>query len=221
MKAKWPAARTGVIAEPATSRQARQSIGAGAVEKVQVSSWPPMNWCRCRWASIASEVSSWPPVKLVSVPLSFHRKRIPKLAASELVSVPEQMVKRNFKTWRRKMFPRAGATKLPLIIKDFEDFLRQERNLKAEQAAGLKTLPQHPKVAPNPNAIENVWDLLQDRLLLTALVEMESRTDFIQRLRRTVTWMNTNARAHMHGLCRNQKKRAAEVLKLSGARCSF
>ena len=47
---------------------------------------------------------------------------------------------------------------------------------------GLKTLPQHPKLAPDFNAIENVWDLLQDRLLLTAPVEMESRTDFTKRL---------------------------------------
>ena len=132
----------------------------------------------------------------------------------------ERMVKGSFKAWRRKMFPRAGATKLPLI-KDFERFLRQERNLKAEEAAGLKTVPQHPKVAPDFGAIENIWDFLQDRLLLTAPVEIESRAEFITRLRRTVSWMNTNARAHMRALCRNQKKRAAEILKLSGTRCSF
>ena len=118
------------------------------------------------------------------------------------------------------MFPRAGSTKLP-IVKDFEKFLRQRRNIKAEEAAGLKTLPQHAKLAPDLNAIENVWDLIQDRLLLTAPVEMESRTDFIKRLRRTVTWMNTHAKVQIRGVCRNQKKRAAHVLKLSGARCRW
>ena len=132
----------------------------------------------------------------------------------------EQMVKRSFRTWRKKMFPRAGSSTLPLV-KDFEGFLRQARNLKADKDAGLKTLDQHPKLAADLNAIESIWDLLQDRLLLTAPVEMESRCDFIKRLRRTVTWMNTNARAHMRGLCRNQKKRAAKVLKLKGARCSY
>ena len=54
-------------------------------------------------------------------------------------------------------------------------------------------MPQHAKLAPDLNAIENVWDLIQDRLLLTAPVEMESRTDFIKRLRRNVTWMNTES----------------------------
>ena len=84
-------------------------------------------------------------------------------------------------------------------------FLRQRRNIKAEEAAGLKTLPQHAKLAPDLNAIENVWDLIQDRLLLTASVEMDSRTDFIKRLRRTVRGMNANARVQMRGLCRNQE----------------
>ena len=52
---------------------------------------------------------------------------------------------------------------------------------------------------------------MQDRLL----------TDFIQRLRRTVTWTIDNARARMRGLYWNQKKRADHVLKLKGARCRF
>ena len=119
-----------------------------------------------------------------------------------------------------KMFSRAGSSTLPLVT-DFEGFLRQARTLKAERDTGLKTLEQHPKLAPDHNAIESFWDLLQDRLLLAALVQMESRSDFIQRLRYSVTWMNSNARAHMRGLCRNQKKRAAKVLKLKGARCSY
>ena len=89
------------------------------------------------------------------------------------------------------------------LVKDFEGFLRQARNLKAEEDAGLKTLAQQPKLALDLNAIERIWDLLQDRLLLTAPVEMESRRVFIKRVRRTVTWMNTNVRAYMRGFCRN------------------
>jgi len=132
----------------------------------------------------------------------------------------EQMVKKHFRLWKKKMFPRMGKTLLPLV-KDFERFLRQPRNLKAEDQAGFKTLGQHSKTSPDLNAIENVWDLLQDRLLLTAPVEMERRADFVKRLRRTATWMNNNAREHMRGLSRNQKKRAKQVLKLQGARCSY
>ena len=52
----------------------------------------------------------------------------------------EQVVKRSFKAWRKKMFPRAGFAKLTLV-KDFERFLRQPRNLEAEENAILKTLP--------------------------------------------------------------------------------
>ena len=115
---------------------------------------------------------------------------------------------------------RLGKTKSPLI-KDFERLLRQRRNLAAEEAAGFTTLTQHTKASPDLNAIENAWDLLQDRLLLTAPTETESRSHFIARLRRTVNWMNVKARKHGRELCRNQKRRAAEVLKLGGARCSY
>ena len=118
------------------------------------------------------------------------------------------------------MFPRLGKRQIPLV-KDFERFLRQERNLKAEVAAGYKTVDLHPKCSPDLNAIENAWRLLQDRLLLTAPVEEESRSEFVKRLRRTVHWMNDNARKHMRALCQDQKKRAAAVKKLQGARCSY
>lgn len=132
----------------------------------------------------------------------------------------ECMVKKHFANWKKKMFPRMGKIKIPLV-KDFEGFLRQPRNLKAEENAGFKTLKEHTKCSPDLNAIENAWDLLQDRLLLTAPVEIEDRSEFVTRLRRTVNWMNQNARKHGRALCRNQKKRAAQVKKLKGARCSY
>ena len=71
------------------------------------------------------------------------------------------------------------------------------------------------------SAVENYIDLLQDRLLLTAPVEIESRAAFIKRVRRTLSWMNQNARRHARGVCWNQKKRAAEVLKRHGARYNY
>ena len=126
----------------------------------------------------------------------------------------------HFPSWKKKVFPLLGKRKIPLV-KDFEGFLRQPRNLQAEEAAGFKTLTQHTKCSPDLNAVENALDLLQDRLLLTAPVEIESRKDFIVRLRRTVHWMNEHARKHGRGLCRNQKKRAAQIIKLKGARCSY
>ena len=130
------------------------------------------------------------------------------------------MVQKYFPAWKKKMFPRLGKTKIPLV-KDFEGFLRQPRNLKAKEVAGCKTLTQHTKCSPDLNAIENAWDLLQDRLLLTAPVETESRSEFVARLRRTVYWMHANARKHGRRLCTNQKKRAAQIKQLQGARCSY
>ena len=67
----------------------------------------------------------------------------------------EKLVKRNFKAWRKKMLPHAGSTKIP-IVNDYEKSLRQDNNFKAEDVAGLKTLKEHPKLAPDLNAIENV-----------------------------------------------------------------
>ena len=67
----------------------------------------------------------------------------------------EKLVKRSFKAWRKKMLPHAGSTKIP-IVNDYEKSLRQDNNFKAEAVAGLKTLKEHPKLAPDLNAIENV-----------------------------------------------------------------
>ena len=108
------------------------------------------------------------------------------------------------------MFPRPSKTLIP-VVKDFERFLRQPRKLKAEEAAGFKTLTQHSNCSPDLNTIENYWDLLQDRLLLTAPVEIESRAAFIKRLRRTVNWMNDNARQHARGFCRKASSRSDQT----------
>ena len=92
---------------------------------------------------------------LAAVAFEFVGPGSPKFTISEKIlsgDMYEKLVKRSFKAWRKKMLPRAGSTRLPLV-KDYERFLRQDRNLKAEEAAGLKTLREHPKVAPGRNAM--------------------------------------------------------------------
>jgi len=128
--------------------------------------------------------------------------------------------------WKRKCYPSFPKGEKVPLIKDYERFLRwgntkEFNNLKAERDAGFDTVKQHPKVSPDFNAIEGWWRVLQQRLFLTAPVALESRADFLKRLRRTVTWLNRNARAQAKKLCTNQKERARAVKKLEGARCKW
>jgi transposase len=128
--------------------------------------------------------------------------------------------------WRRncwRNFPK--GEKVPLV-KDFERFLRWDKtkefdNMKAESDAGFSTVKLHPKLSPDLNAIEGWWSVLQQRLSLTAPVTLEPRADFLKRLRRTVTWLNKNARGHAKQLCTNQKERAKAIKKIQGARCKW
>lgn len=128
--------------------------------------------------------------------------------------------------WRRKCYPNFPKDESVPLVKDFERFLRWNStndfdNLKAEREAGFSTVRQHPKLAPDFNAIEGWWRVLQQRLFLSAPAALESRAAFLKRLRRTVTWLNTNARQHGKKLCTNQKERAKAVKKLSGAKCKW
>jgi transposase len=137
-----------------------------------------------------------------------------------------RMVKTYFAKWRRKFLPKFPKSEKVPLVKDFERFLRWGKtkefdNMKAEDEAGYRTVQQHPKCSPDFNAIEGWWDVLQVRLNLTAPVEMERRSDFVKRLRRTVNWMNANLRKHGQLLCTNQKQRAREVKQLDGARCRW
>jgi hypothetical protein len=135
-------------------------------------------------------------------------------------------VKTFFPKWRRKCYATFPKNEKVPLVKDFERFLRWDHtkpcdNLKAERDAGFSTVKQHPKLAPDFNAIEGWWSVLQQRLYLTAPVARESRAAFLKRLRRTVTWLNNNARARGKKLCTNQKDRARAVKKLQGARCKW
>ena len=128
--------------------------------------------------------------------------------------------------WRRKCLPKFPKSQKVPLVKDHEGFLRWNHtkaydNLKAERDAGFSTVTQHPKCSADLNAIEGWWRVLQLRLFLTAPVQMESRAQFLKRLRRTVAWLNNNARAHGKQLCTNQKERARAVKKLLGAKCKW
>ena len=107
------------------------------------------------------------------------------------------------------------------LVQDHERCLWQDRCMKALRLAGCHALQIYPKHSPDFDAIEGWWRVLRDRLEMTALEEMETRAQFLFRLRSTVRWLNEHMRDNALLLSRNQKARAADVLKLEGARTKW
>jgi hypothetical protein len=92
---------------------------------------------------------------------------------------------------------------------------------KPEKAAGFDLIENFPKASPDLNAIEGWWHRLKDIIVAEAPSEIEGRSAFLRRLRRTVNRLNRDAREDGRRLCTNQKKRACDVLKLKGARTKW
>ena len=82
------------------------------------------------------------------------------------------------------------------------------------------------------SAREQIWGMRQAgtkheavadtvRLDKTAPATVESGLQFVQRLRRTASWLNARQRNAGRKLCRGQKRRATAVLQLHGAECKY
>ena len=126
-----------------------------------------------------------------------------------------EMVEKHFTSWRKNCLPRGGRV---FVVKDYERFLRSEVNIAAEAKAGCVQVPMYPKCSPDLNAIEGWWRKLKLYLEEHEPAEMETRKDFLRRLRRAVDSLNKRCRRQGRQLCRNQKERASECKKLGGAR---
>ena len=126
-------------------------------------------------------------------------------------------VSKNFKTWRKACLSRGRV----FVAKDFESFLRNTENIQAEADAGCDQIDKYPKSSPDFNAIEGWWRRLKMYLEERAPTELESRDDFIRRLRRAVNHLNTHCREEGRRLCRNQKERARSCLALNGSRTKW
>jgi transposase len=101
------------------------------------------------------------------------------------------------------------------LVQDFERCLRCEEPLHALAAIGLELVEEFPKVSQDFNAIENAWALLRDRLDTTLPRGVEARSDFIQRLKNAVAWINRNREEELKHLSTNQKERANDCLSLT------
>ena len=98
------------------------------------------------------------------------------------------------------------------LVCDYEHCLRTATSIKLLKKAGLELVPKYPRCSQDFNAIENVWGLLKVRLEQTMPINMESREQFITRLRAAVSWANTVRADTLWSYSTNQKERAEECL---------
>ena len=64
----------------------------------------------------------------------------------------------------------------------------------------------YPRSSQDFNAIENAWAILKERLDETVPVNLESREDFVKRLKAAVRWANKHRADQLWYLSTNQKK---------------
>ena len=101
--------------------------------------------------------------------------------------------------------------------------MRTATSVKLLKKGGLELVDKYPRCSQDFNAIENVWAILKVRLEQTMPINMESREQFIKRLRAAVAWANTVRADTLWYYSTNQKERAEECLATEppGGRTSF
>ena len=76
----------------------------------------------------------------------------------------------------------------------------------------------YPKCSQDLNPIETAWRELRARLYATQPEALETREEFIKRLRAGVAWVNANRAAYLQKLCTDMKERARDVQKQKAGR---
>ena len=110
------------------------------------------------------------------------------------------------------MFPLWRANCEHLVC-DFESCIRSSQAVRALQKIDLPLVDDYPPVSQDFNAIENAWAILKERLDETVPISLESRDDFIIRLRAAVQWANRTRSDQLEYYSTNQKERAVACLK--------
>ena len=84
--------------------------------------------------------------------------------------------------------------------------------------SNIALLENYPKCSQDLNPIETAWREVRSRLDNTQPVAMETRADFILRLRLAVAWVNRNHMGYLAKLCSFQERWAKGVKKADGSR---
>ena len=129
-------------------------------------------------------------------------------------------VESKFQEWELRS-ARFGQDAPCALVQDHEKCLRQANILAAMREAGRTVVQDFPKSSPDLNAIEGAGHLLRQRLEQTEHDEVEGRAEFLARLRRTVRWLNEDQAEALQEMRCNQKKRAADVFELNGAKTEW
>ena len=110
----------------------------------------------------------------------------------------------------RHYFPR-WLRGCDLLVQDHEKCLKTDVALEALADIGVERV-DHAKYSQDLNSMENGWHLLRERLHDTMPDGLESREQFIPRLRNAVRRVNINHHKTLLGYCSDQKERARDVL---------
>ena len=114
-----------------------------------------------------------------------------------------ELIEDNFEEWM-------GGCRF--LVQDFERCLRSEGAMHAFGAMGIELVEGYPRCSQDFNAIENCWALLRERLRATLPLGLETRADFVGRLKQAVTWLNRNKQSSLWEFARNQKTRCRACL---------
>ena len=125
-----------------------------------------------------------------------------------------KIVKGDFTRWLR-------THRRPFLVQDHERALWCPEPLDAMADAGITVSQMHPKYSADLNPIENAWALLRSRLADTLPAKVESREEFIVRLRAAVAWLNRNQKAAMEKMSASMNERAQAVQDNRGHRASW
>ena len=121
----------------------------------------------------------------------------------------EKLIRTKFPGWIRSVF---GKGVQPFLVQDHERCLWTHEPRQAMKDVGIQLLENFPKSSQDLNSIETAWRELRGRLAETEPAQMETREEFIIRLRLAVRWVNRNRGDYLAELCSNQKEKAHDVL---------